>query len=330
MRNVHVVILLGILMFLSQMLTPGVTNAKTKEIKAISFLQSSSSEAKCFDEYIKRVNQKSQGDFKIKLLGGPEVIPANEQVQAIRNSVVDLAIAPVAYLSRTVPESMAWALSLDTPWEERTNGFLDFMSGFFEKANLHLLGVTGRGSKMYFFLNKEVASLQDLKGLKIRTTSNVSTLLKKLDCRGVTVPRGDIYVAMERKVIDGFLSPSPLVLEYGQQEVCKAWIDHGFLVSVISWIVNQKTWNELTPDVQKMLTSTMAELEKDFYPLWFQGDEKSKAILTEKGIKRIQFAPEDAKVFMNTVFQSYSEDLEKATPQNAEKLRGLMHKRIGH
>lgn len=306
----------------------GSAEGKELELKGISFLSMTTEHAKSFENFISKVNARAGGKMKITCLGGPEVIGANEQTQALRTGVVDIAIAPIAYQLNLVPEALVWTITMDEPWVERSAGLYEYLSGFYKKANMHLLGGTGRGAKMYFYLNKKVARPQDLNGMKIRSTSIVSTLLKKLGCKGVTVPRADFYVAMERGLIDGFPSPADVVLSLGQQEVCKYWIDHGFLVSVITWVVNENTWNKIPPDMQQLMSKTMEEMEREYYPRFFQLDIDCKKKLADQGVEKIEFSPADAKAFMKTVYESYSEDLDKATP-NAQKLRSFVKRHVG-
>jgi len=313
-----------VLMLVFSLTETAISASKPIKLKAISFLPPNTNQTKAFKDYIDRVNKKTKGKVILTFLGGPEVIPAREQVEALRNGVVDIAISPTAYQMRLVPINQAWSIFADKPWKERKSGLFDLISQGYLRAKMKLLGSMGRGSKMYFFLRKEVKRPGDLKGMKIRTIPNVRTILENLQCKGVTVPRGDIYIAMERGVLDGFLSPIDLVLKLGQQEVCKYWIDHGFLVSVVVTIANVKRWNSLPQDIQKILTETMEEIERDYYSRWFEYGENAKRKLIKAGVKRITFAPADAKKFLDVVRNGFYSDLKKADPQGAAKLMDLM------
>lgn len=294
------------------------------KLKAISFINTNTEIAKVFIDYIDRVNKKTKDKMVITFLGGPEVIPAREQVGALRNGLVDLAIAPTAYQMKLVPSNLAWSISHYTPWEEKKSGFFDLMSQLYLEADMKLLGVTGRGGKMYFFLNRDVKTMEDLKGLRIRTIPNIRTILENFQSKGVTVPRSDVYIAMERGIIDGFLSPTDLVLELGQQEVCDYWIDHGFLVSPITYVSNVKKWRSFPKDIQEILSQTMKEIEKDYYSVWFANDKAAKEELIKAGIKKITFSSSDAKKFLDAVHNGFISDFERTDPQNAEKFRKLM------
>jgi len=299
------------------------------KLNAVSFIATKTHTAKTFIEWIEMVNERAGGKMKIKFLGGPEVIPAREQVEALRTGVVDISISPIAYHSKIVPACIAWALSKDTPWEERKSGFFEHMSKLYEKANIHLLAEIGKGAEMYFFLNKEIKTLRELRGLKIRTIPTVATLLDKLGCKGVTIPRGDIYVAMERGLIDGFLSPPSLVIDLGQHEVTKCFVDHGFLVSVIVFGVNLDTWNSLPKDMQDLLSQTAEEIERIDYPRYFEIEAKAKERLVELGVKKIEFSPEDIKRFYAIVYESFSADLDRADPKNGSILKRLIIHKVG-
>ena len=83
MKNKRCLLLLtmiGLVLALSTLTFKAALASGPIEMKAVAFLPTTSIETKMFIEFIEDVQKKTGGVLKIKLLGGPEVIPAREQV----------------------------------------------------------------------------------------------------------------------------------------------------------------------------------------------------------------------------------------------------------
>ena len=56
--------------------------------------------------WIERVNEGLKDELQIKLIGGPEVIPPGEQIEAVRNNMVQIALLPTSYYKHLIPEGV--------------------------------------------------------------------------------------------------------------------------------------------------------------------------------------------------------------------------------
>lgn len=292
------------------------------EMKAVAFLPTTALETKSFVEFIDEVQKKTHGALKIKFLGGPEVMSSREQVDALQSGVVQIALIPPSYYAKKVPVISSNYLVSSSMAERRKNGFYDILVQLTEKAEMRFLGEVNSAEGMYMYTNFMVNNPRtDFKGKKIRIVETYDRFVEGLGAAGVVVPRMDIYAAMERGVINGFLAPVYQIMQFGLVEVVK------YLVHPQMWWggcyinLNLDTWKKLPPDIQKALLDTMIEIEKKWESIYIQMDREERAKLTGKGVKEIKFSPEDEKWFVNLALTKEWEDIVKQDSVNANRVK---------
>jgi len=104
---------------------------------------------------------------------------------------------------------------------------------------------------------KPVKTLEDAKGLKIRTPGGHQTnYIKSLGAEPIFMPLGDVYMAMETGTIDGIVTCPPMILSFKLHEVAKHAVVTTFGCVSEGVIMNQDSWKK-TPDNLKPV-STMS------------------------------------------------------------------------
>ena len=134
------------------------------------------------------------------------------------------------------------------------------------------------------WFRKEIKSLDDLKGLKMRIFGLGGRTIEKLGVNSQITAAGDIYAALERGVIDAAEFSMPMMdLSMGFYEIAKHYYFPGWhqTYSPIQLIMNRDKWNALDKKTQ-MLIETVCESETlDFLTM---GEAKNaEAIETLKG-----------------------------------------------
>ena len=326
MKNKRCLLLLtmiGLVLALSTLTCKAAFAAAPIEWKAVAFLPTTTHQTKFFIEFLEDVQKRTQGQLKIKFLGGPEVISSVEQVNAVQSGVVQIAMVPPSYYAKRAPAISAKYL-VGSITEQRKNGFYDILVELTEKAEMRFLGEINPNEGMYLFTNFMVNNPRtDFKGKKIRTVETYDRFIEALGAVGVVVPRMDIYSAMERRVINGFYANAIQTIQFGLVEVVKSLI-HPMMWWGGTYVnLNLDTWRKLPKDMQKTLLDTMIEKEKKWEPLYDQMDRDAIAKLKEKGVKEIKFSPEDEKWFVTLAYTEEWKDIMKEDPLNGERLRRI-------
>ncbi|MGD9114742.1 MAG: hypothetical protein PVI77_20430, partial [Desulfobacterales bacterium] len=167
-------------------------------LKAVAFIPKNHPLMSQTVVWVDMVNKEMTGKVKINYVGGPEVIPGMQQAEAVKNGVIDIAFNPTAYYQNIFPEAGAFILSKYTPTEERKpGGFYDYMVKRHEKINIRYVGRM-LWTPFYLWPKREVKTIDDLKGIKMRTSALYDRFMKALGIVPVTIPAGDTYTALER------------------------------------------------------------------------------------------------------------------------------------
>lgn len=106
----------------------------------------------------------------------------------------------------------------------------------------------------FLWTRKPVHTLEDLKGLKIRSPGGMQTAyIKALGAEPVFMPLGDVYMALDTGTIDGLVTCPPLILAFKLYEVAKYGVQATFGCVSEGVIMNKKTWDKAGPELQKII-----------------------------------------------------------------------------
>jgi TRAP-type mannitol/chloroaromatic compound transport system substrate-binding protein len=208
-----------------------------------------------------RVRVLSAGRIEITVHAAGEVVPAFEVLDAVAGDVADIGHTaafywqgkmPAATFFTTVPggltpgEHVAWvdAGGGQALWDElyAPFGVKPFMGG-------------NTGVCMGGWFRREIRSLADLRGLKLRTLGLGGEVYRRLGATPQTTPPAEILVSLQSGVIDGaeFVGPGTDIA-LGLYRVAPLYYYPGFNKpnGTGECIVSLKTWNALAP--QKQIT----------------------------------------------------------------------------
>lgn len=303
--------------------------AQEAQIKAAHFIASPVSGFRSvFNTWMERVNAEGRGLVRIASVVSEESIPGMQMPTALRNGLVDMIAVPPSYYYKVAPEGDATMLAEVSPAEQRTRGAIDILQALInQKLNGHFLGQYGYQVRFYLFTNKEVASMDDFKALKLRTTPTYRPFFNRLGAQQLQTARGEVYTALERGVVDGYANPASEVKAAGWEKVSKYRIEPGFYSSMVHVLVNKKFWDGLRPE-QRSFLDRMAQqvLERELDPKMAEAELVAARALDEAGMKAIRLNPQTAQQYVRAAYEASWDDLAKITPENARKLRPLLSK----
>jgi len=294
------------------------------KLKMVTFLPKGDVNMTAWMAFIDDVNNKAKGDLEIVFTGGPEAIPGFKQFEALRNGVVDVIYGCESYYGREVSGAAYTHLTRLDPIKERQTGYYEFRKEMLKKHNIYYLGRAEFGVWFQIFTNKAVKRPQELKGQKIRVSGTYEPFVKKLGAVPVTIPGGEIYTALERGTIDGYAWSALGNVQSGWAEVCKYILEPRIYEMNIEALFNLKSWEKLSPDLQKLLTDCMIENEKKSVKVMNDISEKEFADMQKKGMKVIKFSPKDTKWYIDTAYEAGWEEVIKQDPALGSQLRKML------
>ena len=120
--------------------------------------------------FMDKVREISNGKLVIRLIGGPEAIPATDAPAAVQRGSVDMANAMVAFADTLAPGVDMLGRAEYSPEELRKRGVVKYVQEMFSKSGIYYLGASSPSKpqdQTCIYLKKEVKSIKDFKGLKI-------------------------------------------------------------------------------------------------------------------------------------------------------------------
>ena len=280
------------------------------------------------DTIQKEANQKYPGQLVIDYKGAGEVIPTQQQVEALRSGLVDMILTAASYYTSIMPEMDVMSLTTMKPWEERKAGVNDYLEKLHNaKANAHYLARLGSGDLFHVFLAKPVQKIADFKGMKIRVSPTHIPFMKDLGVEPVVTPPSEIYTAMERAVVAGYIQPVASIRTMGLLPVTKYMLRPGFYEPIVLVLVNLDFWKKLPDNLKKLLTENMEkgehlEMDNIAKKIKFELDEFKKA-----GVGFPHLPAADAAKFTKMADDALMGVVLKKSPEDGKKLYELITKK---
>ena len=305
---------------------PSLAAAAETVLKAITYAPLSKVEDSMviFKRWVDKVNTAGKGEIRVELLGGPEVFPVSDQINALSKGLVD-AVMTFSVHTPIVPEIDTSGLSDITPTEERNNGYLDLLDRAHEKINVKVVGRTATQSGFYIFSKQPIRTLADFKNVKIRSHSGYDPLFKKVGAIPIGMNISEIYGALERGIVSA--APYPIfVYDMGLQEVTKFALADAFWPSHTTFIyINLKKFNSLSPKQQAILVNAQIENEKDMAAVDADLIATERRKLETAGMTFTHLSPDEAKKWHDMANESRFEALSsKVSPEQMSKIKSLI------
>jgi len=246
--------------------------------------------AKMFSE---KVAAYSKGSVKIQVFNSGGLGNERQLQEGVRSSTIDMTIAGT--FSHFVP----WAGALETPMlYQNMDHFTRFFSGaqgvalmdqFRKDVNVEPLFVVPHGGFRYITTNgAEVHSPADMKGMKIRNPNvpSFNIMAKAVDAVPVPIDFSELYVALQRGVVDGQHNPIGNIVGAKLFEVQKSlsMVPWGISPHIVS--MSKTAWGRLD-DAQKAAVKKAAQEVVKEYPAVAQQEEQKQLDSIKASIKII-------------------------------------------
>jgi len=217
----------------------------------------------------------------------------------------------------TTPEQYAWFYH---------GGGMELMKKLYSKYGILSYPGGNTGNQMGGWFQKEINSVADLKGLKMRIPGFAGEVLAKLGAKPTNIPAGELYTALERNTIDAleWVGPS-LDLRMGFHKIAPyyytGWHEPG---AELQFMVNEKAYNSLPKDLQKILTIAMKTAAYDMYIQSYHESAKNLATLNKDypNVKMRSF-PKEVMDAMKSTNSALLKEFAAKDPMTAEILKSL-------
>jgi len=271
--------------------------------------------------FMKGVETASKGRMKFTV-SGPETVSPFEQLQPVGSGAFQFLFTNGAYHFGTTPIlAVAEALHGDLA-AFRASGIFDVIDKHYQKFGLKLVSMPISTEGAYnIILRQPVGPSGDLSGRKIRATPTYLPVIKMLGGVGTVLATSDIYMGLEKGIVDGAASPSLSVLSYRWNEVSKYALRPGFGTVSYPILMNLNTWNKLTDSDHKILLQEARRVEDLWYGAWARLMQEEEKGMIAKGMTMTQMG-DVQKAKLRSTWQDGLFELGAAkNPKDVEEFR---------
>jgi TRAP-type mannitol/chloroaromatic compound transport system substrate-binding protein len=214
--------------------------------------------------FSKAVSDSTGGKFQISVHPGGELVPPFGVVDAVQNATVECAhTAPYYFFGKDETFALDCAVPFglnsrqQTAWMFEGNG-MKLMREFYKNYSIVNFPMGNTGAQMGGWYRKEIKSVGDIKGLKMRIGGFGGKVLERIGGVPQNIPGGEIYPALEKGTIDATEWVGPYDDEkLGFNKVAKFYYYPGWWEGgpQLSLYVNQKAFDGLPGEFKGALES---------------------------------------------------------------------------
>jgi TRAP-type mannitol/chloroaromatic compound transport system substrate-binding protein len=214
-----------------------------------------------------QVKALSGGKFEVSVHAAGELMPAFGVVDGVQQGTVEIAhTAPYYFFGKNECFALGCAIPFGlnsrqmTAWMYEGNG-LKLMREFYIKYNMISFPGGNTGAQMGGWYRKEIKTLADIKGLKMRIGGFAGKVLERLGGVPQNIPAGEIYQALEKGTIDA----AEWVEPYDDQKLgfnkvapyyyYPGWWEGG---PQLDFFINDKAFNALSPENKAIVENAAA------------------------------------------------------------------------
>ncbi|CUJ00115.1 TRAP transporter substrate-binding protein [Cognatishimia activa] len=279
------------------------------------------------------ITAASDGRLTVEVFGAGELVPPFEAFDAVASGAADLYHAAEYYwqgkstafnffagvpFGMTTAEHNAWIYHRGGQelWEEVSASFgvIAFMAG-------------NSSAQAGGWFNKEINSVDDLKGLKMRIPGFGGKVIDEVGGTAVTLPGGEIFSALQSGAIDAGEMAGPWIdLGFGFYKAAKYFYNPGFQepTSAESLGVNLDLWNDMSAADQQVIKLAAAQ-ENVMNPADFIANHSRSLdiLLKEHGVELRSF-PDEVMIELGKATKTVLADAAAADPLTGKVYESYM------
>ena len=266
------------------------------------------------------VEEMSNGQMQITVYGAGEQVPAFGVFDAVSSGSHQMGHSGGYFWKGKVPAaqfftSVPFGLTADeiNAWVNRGGG-LELWREIYEPFNIYPIPAGNTGTQMFGWFNKEINSLEDVKGLKIRIPGIGGEVLKEAGGIPVTLPGGELFTALQTGVIDATEWVGPYNdLTFGFHQAAKyyyypGWHEPGPMLELL---INMDAWNSLPKHLQVIIETATKAVNQDTLDEYLARNNQALTELIEVHGVELRKLPDDVIEEFRAISNEILRDLAK-------------------
>ncbi|MTW10191.1 twin-arginine translocation signal domain-containing protein [Pseudoduganella eburnea] len=275
------------------------------------------------DTFTKRVHQLTGGKFNIRVFAAGEVVPGLGVLDAVQSGTVECGhSASYYYYGKDATFSFDCAVPFgltsrqQTAWYDQGGG-KELLRSFFKDYGIINFIAGNSGTQMGGWFRKEVKTVADLKGTKMRIAGLAGKVMERLGAVPQQLAGGDIYPALEKGTIDAAEWVGPYDDEkLGFYKIAPYYYYPGWWEAGASFTlyVNIKEWEKLPKEYQAALECASYEAHVVMQAEYDFKNPTALGRLLKNGVKLRNYSPD----IMDAAYKATIEQMNEEASKNSK------------
>ena len=256
------------------------------------------------------ITKMSGGRINVKVYGAKELVPAFEVFDAVSRGTAEMGHGSAYYWKGKNEATQFFSTVPFGLTAQEMNGWIYYGGGMalweelYAQFNLVPFAAGNTGVQMGGWFNKEINSLADLKGLKMRIPGLGGEVLKRAGGVPVNLPGGELYTALQTGAIDATEFVGPYNdLAFGFYKVAKyyyypGWHEPG---TILEAIVNKEAFDALPADLQEIVRSACKLANQDMLAEYTARNNAALNTLLNEHKVQLKSFPDDVLVELRKI-----------------------------
>ena len=262
------------------------------------------------------VKGATDGNFEIQVFAAGEIVPGLQAADAAATGTVEMAhTASYYYWGKDPTYALGTAIPFGLNYRQQNAWFYygdgnTLMNEFYNEQGLHALPCGNTGAQMGGWFRKEINTVEDLKGLKMRIGGMGGKIIEKLGVVPQQIAGGDIYPALEKGTIDATEWVGPYDdQKLGFNKVAQYYYYPGWWEGgpVLHAMFNKQKWDELPDAYKTVVDAAFRAANADMMARYDYKNPAALRQLVADGAQLRPFSQEILEACYNASMETYSE-----------------------
>ena len=270
------------------------------------------------------INEMSGGRIEVKVYGAKELVPAFEVFDVVSRGTAQMGHGAAYYwkgkneafqffsavpFGFTADEQNAWLFH---------GGGMELWEESYRPFGVVPLAAGNTGVQMAGWFNREINSLEDLKGLKMRIPGLGGEVLKRAGGTPVNLPGGELFTSLQSGVIDATEWVGPYNdLAFGLYKAAKyyyypGWHEPG---TTLEAIVNRKAFEALSPDLQAIVRAACRVANDEILVEYVARNNDALETLKNEHHVDVRRLPDDVLARLRALSEEVVQELADSSPE---------------
>jgi TRAP-type mannitol/chloroaromatic compound transport system substrate-binding protein len=270
------------------------------------------------ENFAKLVDTMSNGRLQIKVFGAGQLVPALEVFDAVSQGTAEMGHSAAYYWTGKAKASPFFTSIPFGLNAQEMNGWLHYGGGLelwrelYEPLNLVPYAGGSTGVQMAGWFNREINSMADIKGIKMRIPGLGGDVITRAGGVSVTMAGGELYTAMQTGVIDATEWVGPYNdLAFGFHQVAKyyyypGWHEPG---PILEFVVNKQALESLPEDLRAILEVATRAINQDMLDEYTARNNQALVELVEVHNVDVRKLPDEVLAELRALSKQVQEEM---------------------